>query len=154
MTAIVRTSDDKSPLTEALQGQLLEALSSGLKPRWVALACNVAPASLRGWLEQGSKRDARQPYRSFVVKWTQTEAQLMRRYVEAFSLGDNGAYTFLKERWPRWWGPKAEGDYEALGVTSTNADDLAQLKAIIDSPDEYGVLHLFAEAGRLRADGT
>jgi hypothetical protein len=155
MTAIVRVTDEKSPLTEELQGALLEALGSGLKPRWVALLCNVAPTTLRGWLEQGSKRDARQPYRGFVVKWTNAEARLMREYVEKWlRLGDSTAYAFLKERWPRWWGPKAEGDYEALGATMTNAEELAQFEAILANPEEFGVHELFAKHNRLRPDGT
>lgn len=155
MTAIVRQTDENSPLTEALQNQLLEALGSGLKPRWVALLCNVAPTTLRGWLEQGSKRDARNPYRSFVVRWTHTEAQLMRTHVEKWmTFGDATAYAFLKERWPRWWGPKAESDYEALGATMTNAEEREQLRALVDNPAEFGVLDIFAECGRLRADGT
>lgn len=140
--------------TDELQGRLLAAAGTGLKPRWVAFRCGMAPKALMGILEMGSKRDAVEPFRSFARRWVATEAELMEQKCKLWSAGERSAFEFLRERWPKVWGPDADPDYEVLPVDASNQDDLDQLEAILASPDDFGVLHLFEKHGRLRPDGT
>jgi hypothetical protein len=147
-----RATDHNSPLTDGLQSKLLEALSSGLKPRYVALSCGVAPKTLYAWLDSGAKRDALQPYRAFTIAWVQEEARLQRRHLEIWQAGGFGAkesQQFLERRWPHIWGKDAQNDYEPLQPQASNAEELEHLELILEDPAAYGLLELFAKHDRL-----
>lgn len=137
--------------TDELQSQLIDALSTGLKPRWVAFYCGVAPKALMQILDLGARRDAVDPFRGFCVRWTRAEAQLMHDKVEEWRLGDYNAFTFLRERWPKVWGKDAESDYEVLGTVSTS-EEIAQFEEILSSPESFGVAHLFDKHGWVRRE--
>lgn len=145
--AIVRDTDKASPLTEELQSKLLEALATGLKPRWVAFYCGVSPRTLFAWLDAGAKKDAKQPYRSFAVRWVRAEAELM------LTMLTNGQHAFLRERWPHVWGPKAAPDYEAMQPQVSNAEENAQFEAIVADPELFGVEDVFERQGWVRREG-
>lgn len=149
----LRKVDPKSALTEAVADRIIECLrESGMKLKWVGYYCGVSPTTLISWLEQGAKRDGMEPYRSFAIRWVRTEAELMHTKAQLWMLGDSGALSFLKERWPKVYGPKAEPDYEAFTTGSTNAEEMAQLEDIIRAPEEYSVEHLFEKWGWRRDD--
>jgi hypothetical protein len=152
MTPVVRAVDHDSPLTDELQQRLLEALSSGLTPRFVALLCGCAPKTLYAWLDAGAKRDAMQPYRAFATAWVRTEAALMQTLVERWHsglMGSKEAQTFLERRWPTVWGKDSKVDYELFQQTASNAEDLAELELILADPASYGMLEVFARHDRL-----
>lgn len=149
-----RATDRHSPLTAKLQERLLEALSSGLKPRYVALSCGVAPKTLYAWLDSGAKRDALQPYRAFTIAWVQEEAKLQRHHLQIWQAGGFGAkesQQFLERRWPNIWGKDAPVDYEPLQPTASNEEELEQLELILEDPAAYGLLELFIRHDRLTA---
>lgn len=156
MGAIVRAAPDLPWFTDELQARLVAKVSTGLKPRWVALGCGVAPKALGHILELGGRRDAVEPFRAFVRRWTDAEAFLMETKVTEWRDGSGSAFQFLKERWPKVWGPDAEPDYEALAPTTSNAEEMEQLEAIIADPHAFGpeIAALFEKHGRLRSDGT
>lgn len=147
-----RGRDHNSPLTDDLQETLLEALDSGLTPRYVALSSGVAPKTLFAWLDAGAKRDALQPYRDFTVLWVKREAELQKRHLHVWQAGGFGAKEakeFLERRWPHIWGKDAKPDYEPLQPTASNAEELEQLEQILEDPAAFGLLELFAKHDRL-----
>jgi hypothetical protein len=154
MAAIVRAGADLSWFTGELQADLLDALASGLKPKWVALYCGVAPKALGSILDLGSRRDASEPFKGFVRRWTRAEAELMREKVEEWRAGSFTAHQFLQQRWPKVWGKDAEPDYEPLAATASNAEELAQFERIVEDPAAFGpeVVEIFRKHGRLRPD--
>lgn len=150
-----RETDHESPLTPELQARLLEALASGLKPRYVALLCSVSPRVLYSWLDQGGRKDAMQPYLRFTVMWTRTESELMRKHVENWSLAQVGAgesRAFLAARWPKVWGKDADPDFEVLQASTSNAEEQSQMEEILADPAAFGLFELFAKYDRLTAD--
>jgi hypothetical protein len=156
MGAIVRSGADLSWFTETLQDELLEALSTGLKPSWVALFCGVAPKAIGSILDLGSRKDAVEPFKGFVRRWTHVEAKLMHGKVIEWRDGSSTALVFLKERWPNVWGPDAEDDYAPLAPSTSTAEEMSQLDMLIADPAAFGpeVFAMFEKHGRLRADGT
>lgn len=150
MPDLARTGPDLPWFTDELQHDLIEACRTGLKPKWAALLCNVAPKALGGILDLGSRRDAAEPFRGFVRRWTKVEAELMRDKVVEWRDGNSSAFAFLKDRWPKVWGPDAEPDYEALSATVTNAEEEEQFEQILADPEAFGVEHLFTKHGWVR----
>lgn len=154
MTARVRATDPDSPLSEELQEGLLEALRSGLMPRYVALINGVAPKLLYAWLDDGAKRDALQPYRAFCVAWVKAESELMQQTLAVAKAGTYGAreaWLYLERRWPKVWGKEADVPFEPLQPVASNAEEQEQLEAILLDPASFGVLELFAKYDRLNA---
>lgn len=149
---VPRAVDPDSPLTDELQESLLEALASGLTPRYVALSCAVGPKTLYAWLDSGAKIDALQPYRKFTLAWVRREAVLQQRHLAAWQAGGFGAKEskeFLERRWPHVWGKDAKLDYEPLQPTASNAEEMAQLEEILADPAAFDLLELFAKHDRL-----
>lgn len=135
-----------------LQGALVGTLKDGLTPRYVALANEVAPDTLREWLEAGARRDAYEPFAGFFRRWAKAEAELMAYHVQIWRMGSLGAdesREFLERRWPRIWGKNPEADFDPLAPAGTNADELEQLEAILTDPAAYGMLETFARFDRL-----
>jgi hypothetical protein len=151
MGAVVRAAPDLPWFTPKLQNELLEVARFGLKTKWVALYCGVAPKALTNILDLGSRKDTGDPFRSFFRRWIKARAELMREKHELWAMGDRGALDFLKEVFPETYGKDAEPDYQPFTSVS-NAEELEQLEAIIADPAQFGpdVLEMFRKHGRLK----
>jgi hypothetical protein len=157
VTAIVRPAPDLPWFTEELQDELIEAGRNGLKTEWVARYCGVAPHALKGILDLGARRDAVEPFRTFFRRWIRQRTELMKRTHDKWVEDNDGmAFTLLKELWPDVYGKDAKPDHDPFSRNVSNADELAQLEAIIENPWAYGddIGELFRKHGRLRPDGT
>jgi hypothetical protein len=135
-----------------LQADLIASVAAGLPPQFVALRHRIAPETLVGWLEAGRRRDAREPYRGFYERWAVAEATLMEEHVIAWRTGGIGALQskeYLERRWPRIWGKDAKGDYDPLAPVQSNAEEEADMDAILSDPAAYGLLEAFARHNRL-----
>lgn len=139
--------------TAEVQAGLVACVATGLKPSWIARRCGVHPKALGHILELGGRKDAVEPYRSFVRRWVDAEAALMEEKTMAWRDGSSTAWQFLQQRWPSVWGKDAAPDYEAISPAASNADELEQLDAIIRDPAAYGpdVYEMFRKHGRLKA---
>lgn len=153
MGAITRAEPDLPWFTEEVQSDLLAVARIGLKTKWVALYCGVAPKALVSILDLGCRRDAADPFRSFFRRWMRARADLMKDKHEEWVAGNSNALVFLKEVFPEVYGKDAEPDYQPFRSAS-NAEELEQLEAIIADPAAYGpeVFAMFAKHGRLKAD--
>jgi hypothetical protein len=153
--ADVVRAPDLSWFSEEVQNDLLAAGASGMKVRWVALYCGVAPKALENILDMGQRRDADPKLRSFFRRWMDGRTRLMFSLHERWVAGDLGAHVLLCALFPEAYGKDAQPDWQPF-QTQSSADDLEQLRAIIDNPAAFGdeVYQMFQAAGRLRADGT
>ena len=154
---VVKAGRELTWFTLELQDRLIAQCRLGMKPEWAARRCQVAPKALEYILEIGARKtDDSAPFRSFVGRWIAAEAELMEQKVTEWNAGDGAAYTFLVQRWPNVWGPKAKPSFDPLLKQDDDQaqDDMAQLRAILANPGDFGLLELFAEFGRLRPDGT
>lgn len=135
-----------------LQADLIRSLASGLKPRWVAKAHDIAPDTLFGWLDAGARSDAVEPFRAFCTRWNRHEAELMQGHVDNWRTGGPGAMQskeFLERRWPTVWGKDAAADYECLQDTTSNAEQNLAIEEILVDPAAFGLLDLFEKHDRL-----
>jgi|SRR5262245_24107863 len=155
MAGEVTRVPDLSWFTAEVQNDIIEAAKFGLKVKWVALKCGVNPKALVAILDTGARRDAPPELRRFFRRWMDGKTALMSELHERWVRGDGGAGTLLRELFPEAYGKDAEPDYQPFSGQSS-AEDLAQLKAIVENPAAFGdeVYQLFEAAGRLRADGT
>jgi hypothetical protein len=71
----------RDPLDDALADRLIEALKTGVRPEWVALACDVDPDALDAWLARGASETAPPHYAAFAARWYRIQAGMQARLV-------------------------------------------------------------------------